>query len=205
MPGARLPARADGAPFPSEAARAVQRLSTAGHWAVPLRLPGGGRLTVLAFSATAPVFDGPEDRNGLRAGDEAALWLRLLDGALGPAPAPPFALLGRANIDPADGEGPHAAIRALLADPRLHDPRPASPGGRAEADPGHAGDPALDTAEWPADRGGPGNLRVDYVLPSADLAVAAAGVHWPEGAAERTRAASRGRLVWVDLYLPGAR
>ena len=39
-----------------------------------------GRLTILAFAATAPVFDGPEDRNGLRNAAEIGLWPLLLDG-----------------------------------------------------------------------------------------------------------------------------
>ncbi len=200
MPGARMAVDATGAPFPSAEAHALQRLSSAGHWVVPVRLPGGARLNVLAYAGTPPVFDGPEDLNGLRAADETGLWLRLLDGALGPPPEAPFVVLGRANLDPADGEGPRAAIGALLADPRLSDPLPESAGARAAADLRHAGDPALDTVEWPAD--GPGNLRVDYVLPSADLRVIRAGVHWPEGPAETPRRASRGRLVWVDVALP---
>lgn len=56
----------------SEDAAAMQRLSTTGHWAVPVTLPGGKKLTVLAWLATPPVFDGPEDRNGRRNHDEAA-------------------------------------------------------------------------------------------------------------------------------------
>jgi hypothetical protein len=202
VPGAVLPRGDGGGPFPSAEAQAVQRLSSTGHWIVPLRRPGGGRLTLLAYAATPPVFDGPEDRNGLRSADESRLWLRVLDGALGPAPEAPLVILGRANIDPDDGEGPKEAIRALLSDERLQDPRPRSAGGRDAADPGHRGDPALDTAEWPAADGGPGNLRVDFLLPSADLSVVSAGVHWPAGAAEPVRAASRGRLVWVDIALP---
>ena len=203
LPGARMPADAAGTPFPSAAAARLQRLSSTGHWVVPVLLPSGTRLTLMAFAATPPVFDGPEDRNGLRAADEGALWLRLLDGALGPPPAAPFAILGRANVDPVDGEGRHAALRALRDDPRLQDPRPASAGARAAADPGHAGDPALDTVDWPnAEAGGPGNLRVDYVLPSAGLKVRDAGVHWPDPPDEAVRAASRHRLVWVDIALP---
>jgi len=200
LPGAGMAVDGAGAPFPSAEAHEVQRLSSTGHWVVPVRLPGGIRLTVLAYAATPPVFDGPEDLNGRRGSDETRLWLRLLDGALGPPPEPPLVVLGRANVDPVDGEGPRAAIRALLADPRLRDPSPRSAGARAAADPGHAGDPALDTVEWPAE--GPGNLRVDYVLPSADLRVTRSGVHWPERAAETPRRASRARLVWVDVALP---
>ncbi|WP_371038138.1 endonuclease/exonuclease/phosphatase family protein [Rhodosalinus sp. FB01] len=179
--------------------RAVRRLSTTGHWIVPVRPAAGPLLVIMAFSATPPVFDGPEDMNGRRNHDEILLWRHVMDGAFGPAPDARFVILGNANLDPVDGEGRHAAIRALLDDPRLQDARPGSEGGRAAASPGHAGDPARDTADWrePA----PGNLRVDYVLPSADWEVTAAGVLWPDDGplAETVARASRHRLVWVDL------
>lgn len=200
LPGATLPEQG-GKPFPSAAAQAVQRLSSVAHWDLPVETPQG-RLHLLAFHATAPVFDGPEDRNGLRNRDELRLWPLYLDRALGPEPPERFVLLGDANLDPADGEGRHEAIRALLADPRLQDPRPQSSGAQAAADPGHSGDPALDTVDWE----GPGNLRVDYVLPAAGLKVQGAGVLWPEPSgsedrvgAETVARASRHRLVWVDL------
>lgn len=200
LPGATLP-RVDGQAFPSAEAQAVQRLSSVAHWDLPVDTPQG-RLHLLSFHATAPVFDGPEDRNGLRNRDELRLWPLYLDGALGLDPPERFVLLGDANLDPTDGEGRHEAIRALLADPRLQDPRPQSAGAQAAADTGHRGDPALDTVEWD----GPGNLRVDYVLPAAGLEVQAAGVLWPtpggsEGGidAETVARASRHRLVWVDL------
>ena len=52
----------------------------------------------------------------------------------------------------------------------------------------------------------PGNLRVDYVLPSAGLEITGAGVFWPvegePGAA--LIGASDHRLVWVDVTLPAA-
>jgi hypothetical protein len=66
------------------------------------------------------------------------------------------------------------------------------------------GRPELDTADW-RDDGGPGNLRVDYVLPSAELDVAGAGVFWPapgDPLAAAAQAASSHRLVWVDIELP---
>lgn len=208
LPGATLP-EVDGAPFPSAEALGIQRLSSVGHWVVPVMLPGGMRTDLLAFSAGPPVFDGPEDRNGKRNADELHLWLRLLDGEL-PAPPPPgrFVLLGNANLDPIDGDGLHPAIADLLADSRLQDPRPESRGGREQADASHRGDPALDTVDWrDAADGGPGNLRVDYVLPSADWATQGAGVFWPDGGpgTESAQAASRHRLVWVDLDLGSRR
>jgi hypothetical protein len=68
----------------------------------------------------------------------------------------------------------------------------------------HRGDPARDTADWPDDFGAPGNLRVDYVLPSSDWRILGAGVWWPEAGeeAEVASAASRHRMVWVDVELP---
>ncbi len=194
LPGALLPPG-----FTAEAA-AIQRLPTTGHWDVPLILPSGGRLHLLAFHATPPVFDGPEDRNGRRNHDEAAFWLALLDGRLPFAPpAAPFVLLGDANLDPADGDGRPEAMVALLSHPALQDAAPRGTHGRAE--PAHRGDPALDTALYP-DIGG---LRLDIVLPSADLRVTAAGVLWPpEGdpLLPDLSAASRHFPVWVDITLP---
>lgn len=182
-------------------ARAVQRLSTTNHWQVPVTLPDGTALTVLAWAATPPVFDGPEDRNGRRNHDEAALWLRALDGAPGlPVPRAPFVLLGDANLDPADGDGRPEALRALLAHPALQDPAPRGSHGRVE--PAHQGDPALDTAFYPD---GPGGLRVDYVLPSAGVQVIGAGVLWPpEGdpLSATLHAASRHHPVWVEVETP---
>ncbi|MCB2092948.1 MAG: endonuclease/exonuclease/phosphatase family protein [Rhodobacteraceae bacterium] len=193
----------------SSGALAAQRLSTTAHWTVPVALPNGGRLTLLAYHASPPVFDGPEDRNGRRSHDETAFWLHLLDGDLAwPAPRAPFVILGDANLDPVDGDGRHAAMISLLADPRLQDPAPRSRGAAEAARQGgvnalNGGDPALDTVDWPEDPG-PGNLRVDYVLPSADLTVLDAGVWWPEEVALAVAAAkaSRHKLVWVDIDLP---
>ncbi|SDI88927.1 endonuclease/exonuclease/phosphatase family protein [Aliiruegeria lutimaris] len=205
LPGAHLPATG-GVPFPSEEAFAIQRLSSTGHWVVPIRWPGRAALSLLAMSATPPVFDGLEYRNGLRNADEIRLWRVFLDGGLGePVPQQAFVILGNMNLDPNDGDGRREAMAALLADPRLQDPLPASPGARAAADPAHSGGPGLDTAEWsPAAEGGAGNLRVDYLLPSADLEVVTSGVHWPAagGVQELARNASRHRMVWVDISIP---
>lgn len=202
LPGNIAP-EIDGQPFPSPQARAVQRLSSVAHWDLPVALPGGP-VHLLAFNATTPVYDGPEDLNGRRNHDEILFWKMLLDGALPDAPPEgPVVVIGNANLDPADGEGRRAAIAALLADPRLQDPAPSSAGGAAAANAGQSGDPSQDTVDWPDPT--PGNLRVDYVLPDARLDVVNAGVVWPEpGAdtAETVAAASRHRLVWVDIAQP---
>jgi hypothetical protein len=194
LPDALLPP--DLAP---DAAR-IQRVSTTGHWAIPL-MASGGPLTLLAWHASPPVFDGPEDRNGRRNHDEAALWRHYLAGDLPfPPPKGAFVLLGDANLDPVDGDGRSGALLSLLAHPALQDPAPRSTS--THTDPDHKGDPATDTASFPD---GPGALRVDYILPSRDLRVTGSGVIWP--AADdpfmgTVQTASRHRLVWVDIALP---
>ena len=187
-------------PETAPAVRAVQMLSSTGHWEVPMRLPSGETLRLLAWLGTPSVFDGPEDRNGRRNHDETAFWLHLLNGNLPqPPPVPPFVLLGQSSMDPADGEGLPAAIRSLLAHRALQDPAPR--GSNPRRDPGHAGDPALDTVVYD----GVGGLRVDLVLPSADLETKGAGVLWPpdgDAFAATLALASRHRPVWVDIVLP---
>lgn len=207
FPEADLP-QVEGALFPSAAAIDAQRLSTTAHWDVPIETPDGV-LHVFAYFATPPVFDGAEDRNGKRNQDETRFWSAYLDGTLSlAAPDSPFVILGGANLDPVDGDGRGAAMRALLAHPRVFDARPASLGGAAAANLSHRGDPALDTADWADTGAGPGNLRVDYVLPSRALKVLDSGVFWPtEDHADAPLVAAgegltRHRLVWVDVVLP---
>ena len=151
--------------------RRLQRLSTSGHYRVPVRLPDGRDLALLAFAATPPVFDGPNDRNGRRNHDETAFWLRLIAGELAwPAPMPPFVVLGMPNLDPQRGDGRREAITALMQ--ALQDPTP-----------------NLDTAQFDQI----GGLRVDQVLPSRDLDVIGAGVLAGDPQA------SRHRPVYVDI------
>nr|WP_237684981.1 endonuclease/exonuclease/phosphatase family protein [Szabonella alba] len=196
LPGSLLPAGPGGG---------IQRLSSTGHWAVPVILPGGGELTLLAWHATPPVFDGPIRRNAARNHDETIFWQHLIEGRLPFAPPdPPFVLLGDANLDAADGDGMRQAISTLLSHPALQDPAPRAPAaawrGRPP-DPAHKGDPALDTALY--DR--IGGLRVDYILPSAGLNLQAAGVLWPPHGSEEAAIfarASRHYPVWVDILLP---
>ncbi len=182
---------------------AVQRLSESGHWIVPFQHPDGKPLSLLAFSASPPVFDGPEDRNGLRNRDELRLWQHVLDGDYGPPPAG-FVIAGNANLDPVDGDGFPDAMALFLTDPRLQDPQPRSDGAALAADRDHLGDAALDTADWPD--GKPGNLRVSYILPAAQWRVIGAGVFWPPP--DDPQAAILGgdglragphRLVWADI------
>lgn len=210
LPGAQLPVRADGTPFPSAEARAVLPLASRSLWDVPLVLPGGV-VHVLAVCATPPLHDGPERLNARRNNDEIAFWSQYLDGAAfrddqgrtGAAPNAPLVVLGNLNADPLEGAGLRDGLRRLLTHERLLDPAPVSEGGAA-AGGRKRGSPALDTAVFPGKAGVRG-LRLDYVLPSRDLGVKGSGVFWPEDGAPLAEAVAAGpahRLVWVDLDLP---
>lgn len=218
MPGARLPARPDGTPFYSDEALDVLRLSSKSHWDVPVRI-GGEVVHFLVSHPTPPVFDGPEDRNGARNADEIRFWSDYIAGEEyihddsgrkgGLANGAHFVIAGDLNADPADGESVPGAIRQLLDHPLVNasvTPRSAGGDAAAAAQGGvnstHGGDPRFDTADFRDDA--PGNLRVDYVLPSTGLEVVAAGVFWPpeETPEAAWLDASDHRPVWVDVTLP---
>ncbi|SHH26289.1 Endonuclease/Exonuclease/phosphatase family protein [Cognatiyoonia sediminum] len=152
---------------------------------------------ILTSASTAPVFDGPEDRNGYRNAAELAHWREMIADI-----EVPFVLAFNANLDPIDGEGHHQKMLELLASPDLIDTEPRSTGGHENADSSHAGDPALDTVDW--DGPSPGNLRVSYVLPSAGWSVLEAGVFWPgreDVDAALVEAVGPHRLVWAEISL----
>ena len=207
VPDATLP-QLNGAAFPSDAVLSVLPVSSSGHWIVPIDVYGHS-VQLLAYSATAPVFDGPEDFNGLRNRDELRVWEAVLDGYWGPPPSTPI-LIGNVNTEPDDGQGLRDGITEVLARPELQDAEPKSIGGQFAANADHRGAPALDTADWNDD--GPGNLRVSYVLPSSKLTVIDAGVFWPAPddplaalLGEDGLAAGPHRLVWVDIKIEGLR
>ena len=218
MPGARLPVRPDGAPFYSDQALEILRLSSKSHWDVPVRIDGA-IVHFLVCHPTPPVFDGAEDRNGARNADEIRFWADYVAGAEyvhddaglkgGLSDDAYFVIAGDMNADPADGESVPGAIQQLLEHPLINvSVTPQSDGGAAAAaaqggaNSTQTGDPRFDTADFNDEA--PGNLRVDYVLPSAGLKIVDAGVFWPlddePGAAFID--ASDHRLVWVDVTLP---
>ncbi len=219
LPNPVLPMRADGGAFFPKDVRAAFRLSSKSHWDVPVVLPNGQRLNILASHPTPPVFDGLENLNGLRNDAEIRFLVSYLDGVEFADDAgrkarfagTHFVVLGDLNNDPNDGEGRKRGIHALLTHQLVTDPIQGSKGAEAAslryggANETHTGDPALDTVEWDADIG---NMRVDYALPSASSTVTDSGVFWPtlnepDGhmIAEGRKGASNHRMVWVDLLI----
>ena len=167
-------------------------LFSVGAWQVPIILPDGDQFHLLTTHATAPVFDGPEDRNGRRNADVLRFWQNYIGGwappEMEPLSATDFALIGTLNLDPTQGEGHRDVLRALLSHPALQDVRPRSRAG------------AIETTDWPDPD--PGDLRVDYILPAASLTITDHGVLWgqqDEALATAVAAASDHRLVWLDI------
>ncbi|WP_367404627.1 endonuclease/exonuclease/phosphatase family protein [Kocuria marina] len=224
MPGNRLPTDYY---TPEQAAQL--RLSSKSHWDVPVRV-GHKTVHVLAAHPTPPSFDGPEDRNGRRNNDEIRFWADYVTGnksaryiyddagRRGGLPrGERFVIVGDYNSDPNDGDSFPGAARQLLDNSRVRDPQPTSTGAvvasarQGGANRTHVTRPALDTADF-SDDPAPGNLRVDYALPSKNLPLLDAGVFWPapgrpgsELTGEYPFPASDHRLVWVDVKVPGRR
>lgn len=192
------------------------RLSSKSHWDVPVQTPLG-RIHFLVDHPTPPVFDGPEDRNGLRNADEIRLWAEYISGKPAPwlcddqgacgglAADQAFVIAGDHNADPVDGSSTGHPMAQLLDHPRvLPYPAPESQGAVASAlsvggaNIGQKNPAAQDTGDF-----GPrvGNLRLDYVLPSRDFRVLASGVFWPKPGEPGSEwiEASDHHMVWVDL------
>jgi 3-phytase len=230
MPGALLPddpSTPDPADWFSAEEQGAVRLSSKSHWDLPVDIEGRP-VHFLVSHPTPPVFDGPEDRNGRRNHDEIRFWADyvtpgntsayIYDDAAQRGGLPPgarFVIAGDQNADPLDGDSVPGAAQLLLEHPRVNTSvTPASEGAveaserQGGANLSHRGDPALDTADF-ADSA-PGNLRVDYVLPSRPLRIVDAAVFWPTTEDPLFRLvgdfpfpSSDHRLVWIDVALPG--
>jgi endonuclease/exonuclease/phosphatase family metal-dependent hydrolase len=217
MPGALRPEKPDGSSFHPDETWEQLRLSSKSHWDLAFDV-GGRRLHLLVHHPTPPVFDGPEDRNGRRNFDEIRFWLDYItpgdDGytvddqglAGGITAGAPFVIAGDFNADPYDGDSLAGAIGQLLQSPRVNARcNPVSKGAAeaARAQGGvtgtQSGDPAADTADF--DDRHTGNLRLDYVLPSSELAIMGCGVFWPAAnePGHALAGASDHHLVWVDI------
>ena len=175
------------------------RLSSKSHWDIPVELPNGAVIHVLASHPTPPAFDGPEARNKKRNHDEIRFWADYIDNAEyilddqrrpGGLPARShFVIVGDLNADPDEGSSWDDPIGEMLLASRWvgEDPAPTSPVAIEGLD-------ADDTARF--------GLRVDYVLPSKTLTVRRSGV-WRHPV-RRDSFPSDHFPVWADLVVPPA-
>ena len=213
LPHAQRPMNPDGTPFRDDATWAQLRLSSKSHWDLPIETPLG-TVHFLVSHPTPPVFDGPENRNGLRNSDEIRLWREYLDAGDaawlcddagrcgGLAPDARFVIAGDLNADALDGDGDHDAIKQFLAHPRVD----ASFVPRAEGGAARAAKHGLprngDTSAHTGDFGPKaGTMRLDYVLPSKGLVAKDGGIFWPVSPPEIVpwADASDHHLTWLDL------
>ncbi|MCU0718718.1 MAG: endonuclease/exonuclease/phosphatase family protein [Pirellula sp.] len=221
IPGVGKPSEEAWKPYYSDEIWKRLRLSSKSHWDVPVNIDGR-ILHVLASHPTPPVFDGPEDRNGKRNHDEIRFTCDYIEGLSymvddqgnsgGLNDSAKFVVLGDLNADPYDGDGMQGGINRLLNSKRINASfvpnskgavEAATTSGQANAK--HKGDPSHDTGDF-NDRN-PGNLRIDFVLPSEGLKVIGGGVFWPtkkemEKLPIDVSDASDHHLVWIDIQLP---
>ncbi|RUO32271.1 endonuclease/exonuclease/phosphatase family protein [Aliidiomarina sedimenti] len=203
-----LPTRtADGDDWYSEEAWQDFPLSSKSHWDLPIEVDGE-TLHLLASHPTPPVFDGPENRNGIRNHDEIRFWRDYIHNAEyiyddrnqsgGLAAQQRFFIVGDLNASADEGDGIRSAIAGLLNDELVQGAaEPVSSGAAAHSESAYA---ASHTAAW--------GMRADYVIPSVyGVTVVDSGVFWPaagepgHGLVSSRGASSDHRLVWLDVRL----
>ena len=200
----------------------IFRLSSKSHWDIPVQI-GSRTLHVLAAHPTPPVFDGFEDRNGRRNHDEIRFWADYItpqkggyiyddtgrQGGLDEDDL--FVILGDLNGDPHDGDSTGDAVCQLLSHQAVCDPRPTSSGAlqrgllNKDINLSHQSSPSCDTYQSPPGQA-PGNLRLDYVLPSCKIDIIGGAVFWPpkEHPMSKLIDCSDHRIVYVDIQIPGS-
>jgi hypothetical protein len=223
----------------SPAELGIFRLSSKSHWDIPLRIKGK-TIHFLTSHPTPPVFDDPPqfpagvDFNGRRNFDEIRFWADYLSGGQkaryiyddegkkgGLRPGARFVIAGDQNSDPFDGDSIPGSAQLLLEHPLVNAKNPpTSPGGPQQAvlqglqNTTHQGDAKFDTADFgdafsgPAF--GPGNLRVDYVLPRKNMKIRDSAVFWPLNTDPLFPLvglfpfpSSDHKLVWADIAVRG--
>ena len=213
MPGAQFPTRADGSSYYSDSVMDGFRLSSKNHVDIPIIMENGDRVHAIIAHPTPPVFDGPEDRNGMRNNSELRLIVDYLNNSDyliddqgrsgGLSAKSSFVVMGDLNADPVDGDAAEGSIQDLLKHSRVNqsvtfgDHIPSSTGGMAHnQQKGDKGDPKYDTSIF--------GMRIDYVLPSTDMGVVDSGIFWPNSSEIgfdwiKNKGASDHYLVWVDV------
>lgn len=211
MPNATLPVNPEtGEAWYSDEELEIFRLSSKSHWDVPVKV-GNEVIHVLASHPTPPVFDGKEDRNGLRNHDEIRFWWDYVDpnasdyiyddkgqkGGLGKSKR--FVIMGDLNASPDEGNGTGNPMAKLFASEYINGSlTPVSVGGVENAPNNQFA--ATHTADW--------KMRADYVIPSTfGIQVEQTAVFWPSKSDANYHLVGPGlqssdhRLVWSDITL----
>ncbi|MGA9572881.1 MAG: endonuclease/exonuclease/phosphatase family protein [Lysobacterales bacterium] len=219
MPDALTPLNPDGSKWYPDAIWKALRLSSKNHLDINVTV-NDRTIHFLVSHPTPPVFDGPDDHNGARNHDEIRLWADYVDprrsdyiyddtGSKGGLPlGARFVIAGDLNADPVDGDSNTGAIAQLLEHPLIDAGCVPTSAGAAEASVEQGGknleqkgNPASDTGDFNDQY--TGNMRIDYVLPSATLKVIGCGVFWPaqDQPGHDLVDVSDHHLVWLDIEL----
>jgi len=200
------------------------RLSSKNHWDVPITIDTQV-YHVLAAHPTPPVFDdgdfcnGKIDWNGRRNHDEIRFWSDYTNdddassdyiyddnGTYGGIERPgdsKFVILGDHNADSVDGDSYEFPAKKFFTENKMMNNCvvPESDGAVEyyENDSRGCGIKKIRTSEF--------GLRVDYVLPSANICIVDSGVFWPAKSDPQSRylhieggkSTSDHRMVWVDV------
>ena len=203
---------------------------------VILPVAGGGEQAVhfLTSHPTPPIYDGSARQNYKRNSAEVKFWQDYIEGrdyfkdtaavSGGLATDAYFVIAGDLNADPDIGDGDLETTNALLNHTLVN--KEATTGSLKPASSGAASFLSSSLCDRNCNRAN-GNtitsnsgLRLDHVIPSANLEVVRSGVFWPapgEPGYDTVHDASLGtsksdvtgkgvssdhRLVWVDLYVP---
>jgi endonuclease/exonuclease/phosphatase family protein len=201
LPGNNPPTNTDGSPWYDADTWNDFRLPSKAFADIPILLPNGSLLHALIAHPTPPAFDGPEGRNKHRNHDEIKLIRHYIDndqalyddqgrtGGLDPNSS--FVIMGDLNADPSDGSSLNMVMMLqLLTSPKLADDAFPSSDIKVEGlDP-------TDTSHF--------KLRVDYLLPSADITITNSGI-WrlanPKSKTD-TDFPSDHFPVWIETIIP---
>jgi endonuclease/exonuclease/phosphatase family metal-dependent hydrolase len=188
MPGNALPEDK------SDTTQEKLRLSSTSHWDAPVRLPNGATLHLLCSNPIPFIADSTR-LAARRNHDEISFWADYIDGAPyivddanhpgGLAEDAPFILLGDLNAAPKQTSAFKDPITTLFSCRRLN----------SQVIPQSDIDlPGLSPSDTTIAK-----LRVDYVLPSKDIAIVAAGV-WRHPSTSGTTPSDH-FPVWMDLRI----
>ncbi|MRI31782.1 succinyl-CoA synthetase subunit alpha [Endozoicomonas sp. OPT23] len=230
-----------GDPWYSDSAWEQFRVSSKNHIDLAIEVPAQGSSTLkkihmLVSHPTPPVFDESARRNYKRNSAEIKFWDDYIKAKDYFAPDPKgtngsttdekgglkqgdyFVVAGDLNADPYEGDGDRQTILGLLENPQVNTAVttgsliPTSKGAQEYLSSSvckrncqrNNGDTITSTS----------GLRLDHVIPSANLTVMRSGVFWPATGepgrdlvddpklGQGKGVSSDHRLVWVDLYIP---
>lgn len=201
LDSAAVPVDPDGVAWYSQEEWRDMRLSSKNHAVIPVELPDGRTLSIVASHPTPPAFDGAEMRNKKRNHDEIRLLYEIVAGrstVLSDQGAPSrlagelyFVVMGDLNADVDEGSAFGNPIEKFInGNARLN--TSFAPEAADSTLPYYPDLDPDDTAAW--------GLRADYVIPSVDLEVTGSGVFRLErdGPVE----ISDHFPVWVDITVP---